>query len=64
MHGRADTLQEVRMSLSFEIIKFLAVASVYIGFTFVWAWYKGRQEDTTDEEEDNHADVAPARGDD
>ena len=33
------------MSFSGQILMFLGVASIYIGFTFVWAWYKGRQED-------------------
>lgn len=32
------------MSFSGQILQFLGVASIYIGFTFVWAWYKGRQE--------------------
>lgn len=36
------------MSFSSQILTFLGVASIYIGFTFVWAWYKGRQE--TEEE--------------
>ncbi|MFB6220236.1 MAG: hypothetical protein ABEH90_02240 [Halolamina sp.] len=33
------------MSFSSQILSFLAVSAVYIGFTFVWAWYKGQQED-------------------
>ncbi|MFB6155615.1 MAG: hypothetical protein ABEJ22_06940 [Haloferacaceae archaeon] len=33
------------MSLSSQLLTFLAVAVVYIGFTFLWGWYKGRQED-------------------
>lgn len=32
------------MSFSSQLLSFLGVASLYIGFTFVWAWYKGRQE--------------------
>lgn len=32
------------MSFSGQILMFLGVASIYIGFTFVWAWYKGRQD--------------------
>lgn len=35
------------MSFSSQILMFLGVASIYIGFTFVWAWYKGRQETET-----------------
>jgi hypothetical protein len=33
------------MSFSSQILSFLGVSAVYIGFTFVWAWYKGRQDD-------------------
>lgn len=33
------------MSFSSQILTFLGVSAVYIGFTFVWAWYKGKQED-------------------
>lgn len=33
------------MSFSSQILTFLGVSAVYIGFTFVWAWYKGKQDD-------------------
>jgi len=32
------------MSFSSQILSFLGVSAVYIGFTFVWAWYKGTQD--------------------
>jgi hypothetical protein len=32
-----------RVSFSGQILTFLGVAAIYVGFTFVWAWYKGRQ---------------------
>lgn len=32
------------MSFSSQILTFLSVAAIYVGFAFVWAWYKGRQE--------------------
>lgn len=32
------------MSFSSQILTFLGVSAVYIGFTFVWAWYKGKQD--------------------
>lgn len=35
------------MALSTQIGLFLAVALVYIGFVFIWAWHKGRQIDDT-----------------
>ena len=33
------------MALSTQIGLFIAISLVYIGFTFAWAWYKGREED-------------------
>jgi len=33
------------MSFSTEILTFLGVSAIYIGFTFVWAWYKGKQDE-------------------
>lgn len=46
------------MSFSSEILTFLGVSAVYIGFTFIWAWYKGKQ-DTADAATvtDNSADA-------
>ena len=55
------------MSLSAEIGRFLLVAGVYVGFTFLWGWYKGRQDgaeadtETAAEPEDD-GDVGPAGG--
>lgn len=40
------------MSLSAEVAKFLLVSAVYIGFTFAWGWYKGREEEKESEAED------------
>lgn len=54
------------MSLSAEIGRFLLVAGVYVGFTFLWGWYKGRQEDAEAEAEAEAAaddgDAGPAGG--
>ncbi|WP_164974676.1 hypothetical protein [Halegenticoccus tardaugens] len=43
------------MSLSVEIAKFLLVSAIYIGFAFVWGWYKGREEN--EEEEPEHSEA-------
>jgi len=51
------------MSLSAEVGRFLLVAGVYIGFTFLWGWYKGRQEDAEAEAAaDDDGDAGPAGG--
>jgi hypothetical protein len=48
------------MSFSSQILTFLGVSAVYIGFTFVWAWYKGKQEDA---EADDRGGPGDAVGD-
>lgn len=51
------------MSLSGQMLSFLAVAVVYIGFTFLWGWWKGKQNDETANGESVH-DTSNSRGGD
>ena len=53
------------MSLSAEIGRFLLIAGVYVGFTFLWGWYKGRQEGAEADAEtatDDDGEAGPAGG--
>lgn len=43
------------MSLSSQLGLFIAVGIVYVSFTFIWAWHKGRQEDELQDEYDDSA---------
>jgi hypothetical protein len=50
------------MSLSSQLLSFLGVAAVYIGFTFAWGWYKGRQEDRENAEASTEESTADTSG--
>jgi hypothetical protein len=51
------------MSLSGQLLSFLGVAAVYIGFTFAWGWYKGRQDEKEAAEEREASARADGGGD-
>lgn len=46
------------MSFSSQILTFLGVSAVYIGFTFAWAWYKGKQEEDEPNEPQRTAETS------
>lgn len=57
------------MSFSSQILTFLGVSAIYIGFTFIWAWYKGKQDSediiaNASTEPDDHGGTATTESED
>lgn len=47
------------MSLSTQLLQFLGVAFVFVGFTFAWGWYIGRRGNERIEPPESEAEPEP-----